>query len=247
MNTRPKISNPATIAALLLFAASINTAPALAEDRNGYEAHDVSPDQIEEASREHARQANEAAVEDATRAIEADTQLDLDIRLIGRTSVRIAATSNTNRPERPGGKGVSRTNSPDRPFNSAGLRTRWSGRQNHLPFFVREPETAPCRIGPLNNFRFSCSGSFLFDPAQMIQRWRSRWISARSPRYFAPWLLMLSRSFLNQLFAQANSTPRIARPTGITTIAGPGATIITTPTASTVLPTTSTAIRRATL
>lgn len=90
MNTRPKISNPATIAALLLFAASTNTAPALAEDRNGYEAHDVSPDQIEEASREHARQANQAAVEDATRAIEADTQLDLDIRLIGRTSVRIA-------------------------------------------------------------------------------------------------------------------------------------------------------------
>ncbi len=90
MNTRPKISNPATIAALLLFAASTNTAPALAEDRNGDEAHDVSPDQIEEASREHARQANETAVEDATRAIEADTQLDLDIRLIGRTSVRIA-------------------------------------------------------------------------------------------------------------------------------------------------------------
>ena len=90
MNTRPKITSPATIAALLLFAASSGTAPALAEDRNGYEAHDVSPDQIEEASREHARQANEAAVEDATRAIEADTQLDLDIRLIGRTSVRIA-------------------------------------------------------------------------------------------------------------------------------------------------------------
>jgi hypothetical protein len=90
MNTRPRITNPATIAALLLFAASTSTAPALAEDRNGYEAQDVSPDQIKEASREHARQANEAAVEDATRAIEADTQLDLDIRLIGRTSVRIA-------------------------------------------------------------------------------------------------------------------------------------------------------------
>ena len=90
MNIRPKISNPATIAALLLFTASTSTAPTLAEDRNGYEAHDVSPDQIEEASREHARQANEAAVEDATRAIEADTQLDLDIRLIGRTSVLIA-------------------------------------------------------------------------------------------------------------------------------------------------------------
>ena len=90
MNTRPKITNPATIAALLLFAASTSTAPALADDRKGYEANDTSPAQIEEASREHARQANETAVEDAARAIEADTRLDLDIRLIGRTSVRIA-------------------------------------------------------------------------------------------------------------------------------------------------------------
>ena len=90
MNTRPEITNPATIAALLLFAASTSTALALADDRKGYEANDTSPAQIEEASREHARQANETAVEDAARAIEADTRLDLDIRLIGRTSVRIA-------------------------------------------------------------------------------------------------------------------------------------------------------------
>jgi hypothetical protein len=90
MNTRPKIANPATIAALLLFAATTSTAPALADDRQGYEANDTSPAQIEEASREHAKQANETAVEDAARAIEADTRLDLDIRLIGRTSVRIA-------------------------------------------------------------------------------------------------------------------------------------------------------------
>ena len=90
MNTRPKITNPATVAALLLFAASTSTAPTLADDRKGYEANDPSPAQIEEASKEHARQANEAAVEDAARAVEADTRLDLDIRLIGRTSVRIA-------------------------------------------------------------------------------------------------------------------------------------------------------------
>ncbi len=83
-------SNPAAIAALLLFAATTSTAPALADDRQGYEANDTSPAQIEEASREHAKQANETAVEDAARAIEADTRLDLDIRLIGRTSVRIA-------------------------------------------------------------------------------------------------------------------------------------------------------------
>ena len=90
MNTRPKITNPATIAALLLFAASTSTASVRSDDRNDDEAHDVSPAQIEEASREHARKANEAAIEDAARAIEADTRLDLDIRLIGRTSVRIA-------------------------------------------------------------------------------------------------------------------------------------------------------------
>ena len=90
MNTRPKITNPATIAALLLFAASTSTASALADDRESYEANDTSSAQIEEASRKHAERANKAAVEDAARAVETATRLDLDIGLIGRTSVRIA-------------------------------------------------------------------------------------------------------------------------------------------------------------
>ena len=90
MNTKTKIMNPATIAALLLFAGSISTAPAMADDRVTFVASEASSEQIKETSKEQARQANEAAVEDAARAIEADNRLDLDIRLIGRTSVIIA-------------------------------------------------------------------------------------------------------------------------------------------------------------
>ncbi len=80
--------NPATIAALLLFAGS--TCTAMADDSVPFDANEASSEQIEETSKEQARQANEAAVEEAVRAVEADTQLDLDIRLIGRTSVLIA-------------------------------------------------------------------------------------------------------------------------------------------------------------
>jgi hypothetical protein len=49
----------------------------------------------------------------------------------------------------------------------------------------------------------------------------------------------------NQRRAHAYSTPRIASPSGITTSAGPGSTIIATPIASTVPPTTEIAMRRA--
>ncbi len=90
MNTRPKLLNPLAIATLLLFAGATNTAPAIAEDRVRIDADENPSEQIEEISREHARQANEAAVEDAARAVEADTRLDLDIKLIGRNSVIIA-------------------------------------------------------------------------------------------------------------------------------------------------------------
>ena len=43
-----------------------------------------------EASREQAREAHEAAVREASEALKAATRLDLDIRLIGPTSVKIA-------------------------------------------------------------------------------------------------------------------------------------------------------------
>ena len=90
MNSRSKLMNPATIAALLLFAGSTSTAPAMADDHVAFDTYEVSSAQIAETSKEHARRANEAAVEDAARAVEADTRLDLDMRLIGRTSVLVA-------------------------------------------------------------------------------------------------------------------------------------------------------------
>ncbi len=90
MNTKLKLLNPLTIATLLLFAGAASMAPAVAEDRVSIDADENPSEQIEEISREQARQANEAAVEDAVRAVEADTRLDLDIRLIGRNSVIIA-------------------------------------------------------------------------------------------------------------------------------------------------------------
>ncbi len=89
MNRTRELMNPAVIAALLLFAGSAGTAPAMADDRGPLETSEMSSAQIEEASKEHAALANEAAVEEAAQAIKAATRLDLDIRLFGRTSVII--------------------------------------------------------------------------------------------------------------------------------------------------------------
>ncbi len=90
MNSKSKMMTPATMVALLLFAGSTSTAPAMADDRVALDTREVSSMQIKETSTEQARRANEAAVEDAARAVEADTRLDLDMRLIGRTSVLVA-------------------------------------------------------------------------------------------------------------------------------------------------------------
>lgn len=46
---------------------------------------------IEKESREQAKQANKAAAEAAVETVLVDTRLDLDIRLIGPTSVKIAS------------------------------------------------------------------------------------------------------------------------------------------------------------
>ncbi|MEE8343958.1 MAG: hypothetical protein V3R35_01395 [Woeseiaceae bacterium] len=90
MNRTRKLMNPAVITGLLLFAGSAGTAPAMADVRGPLETSETSSARIEEASKEHAALANEAAVEEAAQAIKAATRLDLDIRLIGRTSVLIA-------------------------------------------------------------------------------------------------------------------------------------------------------------
>lgn len=65
-------------------------APAMASDETSIEAETriVSTDQH---SRESAKAANEAAVTEAVNAVIEATRLDLDIRLIGRTSVTVAA------------------------------------------------------------------------------------------------------------------------------------------------------------
>ena len=66
------------------------TAPALAGDSDEPAAETVTstPDQH---SRETARAANEAAVSEAVIAVMEANRLDLDIRLIGRTSVTVAS------------------------------------------------------------------------------------------------------------------------------------------------------------
>jgi len=46
---------------------------------------------VEKESREQAKQANKAAAEAAVETVLVDTRLDLDIRLIGPTSVKIAS------------------------------------------------------------------------------------------------------------------------------------------------------------
>lgn len=46
---------------------------------------------VAQESREQAKRANEAAVEAAVETVLVDTRLDLDIRLIGPTSVKIAS------------------------------------------------------------------------------------------------------------------------------------------------------------
>jgi len=59
-------------------------------------AQDEAPEREEridaaiEASKEQAREANEEAARKASEALEAATRLELDIRLIGPTSVKIA-------------------------------------------------------------------------------------------------------------------------------------------------------------
>lgn len=53
----------------------------------------TATDQVEaaaDASKAQAREANEEAAREASEAIDAATKLDLDIRLIGPTSVKIA-------------------------------------------------------------------------------------------------------------------------------------------------------------
>ena len=73
MMNRKALLMPTTIAALAL----TSLAPALADDRAAVDRSEASPENMEQISREQARQANEAAVEEAAEAVEADARLDL--------------------------------------------------------------------------------------------------------------------------------------------------------------------------
>ena len=57
----------------------------------------VATEEVAAAQRDIAREANEAAAEEAAKALQAATRLDLDIRMIGPTSVKIASGQQTAR------------------------------------------------------------------------------------------------------------------------------------------------------
>lgn len=88
MNTRIRTAISTSFLALGL---GLFAAPVMASDDAKADA-DTRIESTDQHSREHARAANEAAVTDAVNAVIEATRLDLDIRLIGRTSVTVAAS-----------------------------------------------------------------------------------------------------------------------------------------------------------
>ena len=81
---RPLLAGMA-LAGLLAVSAAIGDEIVVTETR------DEGTIQADEQQRDLARKANEAAVEKAVEDVLASTKLDLDIRLIGPTSVKIAS------------------------------------------------------------------------------------------------------------------------------------------------------------
>ncbi len=87
VNTGTRLALNATLLALGL---SLSAAQALADDvaEPTTATESTSPDQH---SRENAKAANEAAVNEAVTAVIEATRLELDVRLIGPTSITVAA------------------------------------------------------------------------------------------------------------------------------------------------------------
>jgi hypothetical protein len=88
VNTRIRTAISTSFLALGL---GLFAAPAMASDDVSLDA-ESRIESTDQHSRENARAANEAAVADAVNAVIEATRLDLDIRLIGRTSVTVAAS-----------------------------------------------------------------------------------------------------------------------------------------------------------
>jgi hypothetical protein len=90
MKNSVKLPNPARLAAVMLVAVHLAPVTTLADDPGMPDQAELVSLSIQTSSREQARAANEAAVEEAAKTIEEDTRLNLDIRLIGRTLMLIA-------------------------------------------------------------------------------------------------------------------------------------------------------------
>ena len=88
VNTRIRTAISTSFLALGL---GLFAAPAMASDDVHRDA-ETRTESTEQHSRDSARAANEAAVTDAVNALTEATRLDLDIRLIGHTSVTVAAS-----------------------------------------------------------------------------------------------------------------------------------------------------------
>jgi len=74
----------------LALASLLNIGPVIADELVATESQDTVKISASQVSRDQLKKANTAAAEKAAEAVLADTKLDLDIRLIGPTSVKIA-------------------------------------------------------------------------------------------------------------------------------------------------------------
>jgi len=83
-----KYSTKKALALALAGLLALNTA--FAQDAATTEADDITVVDTDETNRDRARKAAKAAAEEAVEAMRSENRLDLDIRLIGPTSVKIA-------------------------------------------------------------------------------------------------------------------------------------------------------------
>ena len=85
------MKNQRTLVAGLALAGLLAVNAGFADEIVVTETRDNATIKADDVQRDLAKKANKAAVEKAVEAVIADTKLDLDIRLIGPTSVKIAS------------------------------------------------------------------------------------------------------------------------------------------------------------
>lgn len=84
------MKHPMTKATVLLLASVLAVNTGWSEDKASEAAGKASAVENAQLNRDRARIANEAAAAEAAEAVLESTRLDLDIRLIGPTSIRVA-------------------------------------------------------------------------------------------------------------------------------------------------------------